>query len=172
MGLTLHLLRHAKSSWKDPGQSDHDRPLNKRGRGAADAMGAFLAREGPVPGRVLCSSARRTRETFERVAQQLAAPPAVSVEADLYLSSPAKMLEHIRTCGPEVACLMLIAHSPGTEDLARSLAGGGDEDAWHRLRAKYPTGALTTLRFDVASWADVAPSGGELVRFVVPRELD
>lgn len=170
MALTLHLLRHAKSSWKEPGP-DHDRPLNARGRGAADAIGDFLAREGPAPGRVLCSSAARTQETWRRVEERLGTEPELVVDPDLYLAPASEMLERIREAGGDTPCVLLVAHNPGTEDLARWLAGSGDEAAWHRLRQKYPTGGLTTLRFDASAWDALKPGAGELLRFVVPREL-
>ncbi len=171
MALTLHLLRHAKSSWADPGQSDHDRPLNSRGRKAATAMGEFLAREGPAPDRVLCSSAVRTQETLERVSAAFARSPAVAIEEGLYLASAGELHAFIRRQKARTACLLVIAHNPGIGDLALGLAGSGEEEPWHRMRQKYPTAALATLRFEIESWAEAAVSGGELVRFVVPREL-
>jgi phosphohistidine phosphatase len=173
VALTLHLLRHAKSSWDDPGQDDHDRPLNARGRKAAKGMGRFLAREGPLPVRVLCSTATRARETWERVRPGLEAaghPPAVDFERRLYLATAGELLARVQACADE-SCLLVVAHNPGTEDLARSLAGSGDEEAWRRMREKYPTGGLATFAFDVPRWSDAAVSGGELVRFVVPRDL-
>lgn len=171
MALTLHLLRHAKSSWKDPGQADHDRPLNGRGRRAADAMGAFLAREGPPPTHVLCSSSARTRETWDRLRKFLDGEPDATFEPDLYLASAAGMLELLRSRGGEAPCVLLIGHNPGTAELALKLAGSGDEDGWHRMRAKFPTGALATLAFEVASWSALAPATGVLRRFTTPRQL-
>src|SRR6187200_3248617 len=78
----LYLLRHAKSSWDDPGLPDHDRPLAPRGRKAAKRMGAHLRERGIEPQLVLCSSARRTRETVERLA--LPSGSQVEVEDGLY----------------------------------------------------------------------------------------
>ena len=173
MALTLHLLRHAKSSWNEPGRDDHDRVLNARGRKAAKAIGRFLAREGPLPTRVLCSTAARARETWERVQPSLEAAgdvPAVDFERRLYLATAGELLARVQACADE-PCLLLVGHNPGVEDLARGLAGSGDDDAWHRLREKYPTGGLATLAFDVARWSDAAVSGGALVRFVAPRDL-
>ena len=77
----LLLLRHAKSSWSEPGASDHDRPLNRRGQEAAPRIGAYLARHRLIPDRVLCSTARRARETWELVATEAsAAPPPTFTE--------------------------------------------------------------------------------------------
>ncbi|MEO0763161.1 MAG: histidine phosphatase family protein, partial [Pseudomonadota bacterium] len=65
---TVILLRHAKSSWSDPELEDHERPLNKRGKAAAPLMGDWLERSGYRPDLVLCSPAKRTRQTLRRIA--------------------------------------------------------------------------------------------------------
>jgi phosphohistidine phosphatase len=170
VALTLHLLRHAKSSWSEGAQADHDRPLNARGRRAAKAMGRFLAREGPAPTRVLCSSALRTRETWEHVREVLDAEPEVRVERSLYLASADEMLARIRAEGSG-PCLLVIGHNPGTEDLARALVGSGDARSRRRMEEKYPTAALATFAFDAAGWAELAPGSGRLLRFVVPGDV-
>ncbi len=82
------LLRHAKSSWGAPTLSDHERPLSPRGERAAAAMGMYLARSEPAPDVILCSSARRTRETLDTVRARLSGAPRVSVEDALYGASP------------------------------------------------------------------------------------
>ena len=170
MSLTLHVLRHAKSSWDTPGQSDHDRPLNRRGRKAAKAIGRLLGGEGPAPTHVLCSTATRAQETWGRVEARLGSAPTVEIDRRLYLASAGELLARIQECRAE-PCLLIVAHNPGVEDLARALAGSGDEEAWHRLRASHPTGALSTLEFEAKVWGDIAVSGGELMRFIVPRDL-
>ena len=71
---SLHLLRHAKSSWKEPGLGDIERPLNRRGLGACTAMAAYMVRRAIVPDLVLCSPARRARETLDRLSQHSGQP--------------------------------------------------------------------------------------------------
>ena len=88
---TLYLLRHAKSSWDDPLQSDHARPLNKHGRAAAPLIATWLASRGHVPDTVLCSSAARTRETVDRMRPALPGLPEPMVEEELYHASPDAM---------------------------------------------------------------------------------
>jgi len=46
---SLLILRHAKSSWKHPELTDHDRPLNKRGKRDAPRMGEILRSEHLMP---------------------------------------------------------------------------------------------------------------------------
>lgn len=87
MSRRLFLLRHAKSSWNDSGLDDFDRPLNKRGREAAPAMGKVMAEEGWEPDYVFCSSAKRTQQTLDRVLAKLDGDPEIIVADDLYLAS-------------------------------------------------------------------------------------
>jgi phosphohistidine phosphatase len=165
---TLFLLRHAKSSWDDPGLADHERPLAKRGRRASKVLAEHLRNERIAPELVLCSSSRRTRETLDRIAPALGDEVRVEVERDLYAASAERLLQHLRKVDDGVGSVMLIGHNPGVEQLAIKLAGDGDKLA--DLRTKYPTGALARLEFD-ASWSELEPGSAELVDFVKPKQL-
>jgi phosphohistidine phosphatase len=153
----LYVLRHAKSSWKESGLADHDRPLAPRGRRAAKAIGGYIREHGIEPELVLCSTATRARQTLERL--ELGHDPEVSLEPDLYAAGAATLLARIRTIPPEVGSAMVIAHNPGLHDLVERLAG--------TELAKLPTGALATLAVD--DWA--ALENAELADLVRPRDV-
>jgi phosphohistidine phosphatase len=161
----LYLLRHAKSSWDQPGLADRDRPLAPRGRRASKVMAKHLREERVAPELVLCSPAQRTRETLERIGIDNS---RVRVEADLYGASAGDLLAVLNRVGDDVDSVMLIAHNPGVQDLAIQLAGPGPEIA--QVRQKYPTAALATLELD-GTWAELSPGSAELVAFVRPKEL-
>src|SRR3954449_1091120 len=163
----LFLLRHAKSSWSDSELVDHDRPLAPRGRRALKLIAEHLGREGVTPALVLCSSARRTRETLERIAPALGEGIPVQIERELYAASEQRLLERLRAVEDGVESVMLIGHNPGVEQLALSLAGRGQNRAG--LRRKYPTGALATLDFS-GRWGDLQPGRAELTDFVTPKQ--
>jgi len=74
---SLHLLRHAKSSWKDSGLNDHDRPLNKRGRQTAKMMAAYLRRAKIAPDLVICSTAVRAQQTLDPILKAAKRPPKI-----------------------------------------------------------------------------------------------
>lgn len=162
----LYVLRHAKSDRPDGTLADFDRRLSERGRRDAQRIGAWLAAREP-PGRVVCSPARRTVETWEIVRDVLASPvPAMLCEA-IYLASPEALLATIRSTEETVSPLMLIGHNPGVHMLALSLI---DAPEGH-LRTKYPTGGLATIVLKAASWADVEKGSGSIEDFVAPRDL-
>jgi phosphohistidine phosphatase len=166
----LHLLRHAKSSWDAAGRPDRDRPLAPRGRRAVVALRQHFGDLALQVDLVLCSPARRTRETWAGVADGLAGKPRMEFAEQIYDSDVADLLVLVRETDPDVGSLLLVGHNPGFGDLAYDLAGDGDPAALARLRDGYPTAAFATLTFDV-SWPDVRRGSGRLADFVRPRDL-
>ena len=166
---TLYVLRHAKSSWSDPALPDEDRPLAPRGRRAAKSVAKHLVREGIAPELVLCSPARRTRETLELLRPALATATVVAVEDELYGASAGALVTRLRAIPEAVASVLLIGHNPALQDLILALALPGSER--DRLAEKFPTAALATLTFGAATWEQLADRGGLLAAYVVPREL-
>ncbi len=168
----LLLLRHAKSSWSEPGASDHDRPLNRRGQEAAPRIGAYLARHKLVPDGVLCSTARRARETWELVAAEVPAAPAATFVERLYNATPRTLLDVLRHAEPGAGSLLVVGHNPGLQEAATQLIASGDLDDRERLREKLPTGGLVVIDFAIADWSKLHARSGRLERFVVPRMLE
>jgi phosphohistidine phosphatase len=161
----LFLLRHAKSSWDDPDLADHDRPLARRGRRAAQLIAGHLRGEGISPSLVLCSSAKRTRETLE-----LAAPGGeVKIERELYGATKDDLLDRLRRVPDTVESAMLIGHNPAVQEVALGLAAAGARLA--DVEQKYPTGALATLTF-AGPWRELRWGGAELDGFVTPKEIE
>jgi phosphohistidine phosphatase len=158
----LFLLRHAKSSWDDPALGDYDRPLAARGRKAAKLIGAYLRREEVQICLVLCSSARRARETLDVIAP----PGEIQIDRELYGASADQLLERLRRVADEVDAVMLIGHNPAIQDLTVSLVAG----AGGLAARKFPTGALAALT-STGPWRALEPSYAELAAFVTPREL-
>lgn len=168
----LILLRHAKSSWDDSRVEDFDRPLAPRGKRAATAMARYLADEELAPDLVLCSAAKRTVDTWKRLADKLGGTVAVRIEPALYLAEAHALLDRLRAAPAEASRVLLIGHNPGMHALARFLTGGGGDEALARLAAKFPTAALAVIDFDVAEWSGLGRRKGRLERFVTPKDLD
>ncbi|MGN6607692.1 MAG: SixA phosphatase family protein [Jatrophihabitans sp.] len=166
----LYLLRHAKSDWGDPGLADHDRPLNARGVRATGLVADHLRAVGAEVDLVLCSTARRTRETWQGVRGGLHRDPEVRFEAAIYEAPPQRLLDLLRGIDDEHRAVLMIGHNPGTALLAHGLIAGGDPDLLARLDEGYPTAALTTLTFE-GTWADLRPNAAQLEGFVRPRDL-
>jgi phosphohistidine phosphatase len=169
--LTLCLLRHAKSSWEDAAIEDFDRPLAPRGEQAAPRMGAYMADQGIAPELILCSPAKRTRQTLALILPKLAQQPSVEFEDGLYLASSSALLARIRKVRANTHYLMLVGHDPGMHGLAVELSGRGGSEDLNRLANKFPTAALAVISFRVSQWSQVKPKAGRLDQFMSPRRL-
>ena len=167
----LMLLRHAKSDRSSPGALDRDRPLEARGEAAAPRVGAYMARHGLVPDRVICSPARRTRDTWNLLATAFSRRPAVTVEDRVYDATAATLLDVLRKTEDTVHCLLIIRHNPGLQDLAALLIASGDVEARERLHEKFPTTGLAVIDFAYDDWQKLHRQAGRLDRFVTPRSL-
>ncbi len=167
MTLRLLVLRHAKSSWSDADLADHDRPLNDRGEAAARAMGRFLGRRATQPGLALVSTARRARDTFDRLG--LALP--VRFEHELYLAPSGALLERLARVEDDAASVLLIGHNPGLEELVRSLTAEGRPRPRRRLEKGLKTATLAELSLPIEHWRDLTPGSARLVRFTRPKDL-
>lgn len=170
--LRLMLLRHAKSSWTDPTSDDRDRALSGRGQKAAPAMGAFMRREKLVPDLVLCSPAKRARDTWKLVSEELRAAPKLIVEDGLYdFGNGGRILDAIRAKAGTASSLLVIGHNPSIERLALRLIGKGGGSLKEHMEKKYPTGALAVISFKTDAWADIAGKDGRLESFTRPRDV-
>lgn len=158
----LILTRHAKSDWDDPGLADHDRPLNARGRRAARQLGDWIASRGYEPEEVLCSTATRTRETWEVAATAaMETRPELRLLRGMYEASPATLLEVLR--GATQPTVMMIGHNPGIAAFAASLPARVPLDPDFR---RYPTTATLVVDFQAEAWADIQPGQGGVLDFV------
>lgn len=166
---SLTLLRHAKSVWDDPVARDFDRPLNPRGRRAAQAVGEAVKAAGLGFDLVLASPARRVIETLDEVAAAFG-PLDPVFEPRLYLASADTLLEIARAAGDGIDRLMLVGHNPGLESLALRLTRRSPLRS--ELELKYPTGTLAGIALPVERWNEVGDGMGTLMRFIRPRDLD
>ena len=168
----LMLLRHAKSDWSKPGERDHDRSLATRGRADAPRVGAYMASHGLVPDLIICSTARRARETCDLVVPAFAKAPRVVHDAGIYDNNPDALFNVVRNVEPDVQVLLLVGHNPSFQGFADAMAASGHGDARQRLREKFPTATLAVIDFPVDAWSDIHPHSGRLDRLISPRLLD
>lgn len=169
---TIYLLRHAKSSWGDPTLADFDRPLNKRGKRAAENMAAYLAAGKLRPDLVLCSAAKRTVSTLKRVQSQFGGDLPAVIDEALYHADASLWIRRLRALNNDVGAVMIVGHNPGAEELAHILTGSGDKEAYSRMAVKFPTGALAVFQSDISSWREIGHDGANLLCFVCPRDLE
>jgi phosphohistidine phosphatase len=155
---TLIVMRHAKAG-ELPGGPDFERPLRPRGERDSAAAGRWLASHGLRPDLVLCSAARRTRQTWRRVSKELGGEPEFSAERRLYQADSEDLDEIIRQTSERVGTLMYVGHNPAAAGLVGLLTGTEPE---------FPTAAIAVLAIS-ADWAGAGPGTGRLVVSWAPR---
>jgi phosphohistidine phosphatase len=167
----LYLLRHAKSSWDDPSLADANRPLAPRGVKALGRMRKYLRTAKIRPDLVICSPARRTRQTLTEIEPALGRDVTVRIEPQVYGGGAGALVELVGHSPDSASSIMLIGHNPSLQDLAVSLAAEGDEALLARLSGEFPTGALAVIGIRLEAWRDIDDGRGTLEELVLPRDL-
>ncbi len=158
---TLLILRHAKAKPEDAATTDHERPLAERGLRDARRVGEWLASEALVPDAILTSTAVRAKTTAEIVRSALGADLPLKLESSLYLASPDRYLAALRGWPDDEACVLVVGHNPGLEELVTRVSG---------VREALATASLAHVRFPVRSWSELPQSpGGVLVSLRDPE---
>jgi phosphohistidine phosphatase len=158
----LLIARHAKSSWKDRTLDDPDRPLNARGKRDAPRLGRLLADEGIRPDLILCSTARRARQTVERAVDAADYDGPIEYERGLYHAGPAEIVEHLRRLPDHVDRVMVVGHNPAMEEFLAALLGESE---------RLPTAALARLELAITAWAEMSlETPAELKRLWRPKD--
>ncbi len=168
----LFVMRHGKSSWKDPSRDDQDRPLSERGKGAAGLMAEYIREHGIRPALVLSSPARRARETLDIVSKAFGRETRLVEDPRLYLASDRELLTRLREVPESAASVMILGHSPGIEVLADLLAGAGEKKALRKLRVKLPTASLAILNLPDVPWREMPIGEGSVAALVTPKRLE
>jgi len=164
----LILLRHAKSDWPDV--PDRDRPLAKRGRRDAPRIGRWLHEHGYQPDVVVCSAARRARQTWDLVAPELGGSPAVRFEPRAYAASALTLLYLAQELPSRYRTALLIGHNPGLSELAGHLTAPAATGNGPRPGIGLPTAAVAVLEFP-GDWPSLTPAHARLVSLITPADL-
>lgn len=162
---TLLILRHAKSSWKHPELSDHDRPLNKRGKRDAPIIGELLRKKGLIPDVIFSSTAVRAKDTVSAVMSATGYAGKVIFLSALYSASPNEYIKFIEDLDEDnYSSILLVGHNPSLEELVQMLTGEFQE---------MPTCALAIITLQIETWSSLRKhiGQGKLTALWRPREL-
>ncbi len=158
----LMLMRHAKSSWKSHVPTDHERPLNARGRRDAARVGKRLAKLGWVPDLMVGSDSRRTRETWERMQKRFPEARVIFTRA-LYAGGPTELRREVARLSAAVRTVLVLGHNPGWEEAVTELSG---------REVRITTANVVLLEGEGATWGEALQRGRWSVAGVVrPKEV-
>jgi phosphohistidine phosphatase len=159
---TLLLLRHAKSSWKETGARDFDRPLNQRGLKAAPVIGRLIRKRKLRPDLVLSSPAERARQTAQLVLDAAGLETELRYDERIYEASASRLFEIVSQIEDDARTAMLVGHNPGLEELVEALTGEAPG---------LSTAALACIELDIERWSKVQARANQLVWLAKPKEL-
>ena len=155
-------MRHAKSSWDSPAASDHERPLNDRGRRDTPRVARHLTGLGWQPQFILSSDSQRTRETAELLLAEWEDGVDVEFSSSLYLAGAGNLEDELQLVSDEVEVLLILGHNPGWECVVHRLSG-------ESVTMKTATAVLLTA--DCESWSEAFQTGWTFESIVHPRDL-
>jgi phosphohistidine phosphatase len=156
-------MRHGKSKRGPQYETDFERPLAKRGKRAAEAVGRWMAARGDLPDLILSSPAERARDTALRCAEAVDYAGEIRFESVLYFTTEDVYLELLWDLDDTIGSVLFVGHNPVTESVIETLCG-----AFVRM----PTAALARIDFEIASWRELDENSGQLAWLQMPRELE
>ncbi len=159
---TLHLIRHAKSSWKNLELSDLERPLNNRGKQACRIMALPIWEAGCRFENVFCSPSKRTRSTIKRLIKNMPENDIQwHVSDDLYCFHVNLLLDWCGKLDDSLESVVIVSHNPGLTDLINRLC---DEHV-----DNLPTCGYAAIELPADSWQQITRHRGQLSRFLYPK---
>lgn len=156
------IIRHAKSSWANPGQTDFDRPLNERGKENAPEMGKRLQQYGLIPDAVFSSTAKRAKQTAEGITKAMKDQRPILWDDDLYHASPEKIERVICTAEDTYNTIFIVAHNPGITEFVNTAVPGF-------ATPNVPTCGIIAFSIACTHWADYFQSEKKLITYDYPK---
>ncbi len=135
-------------------------------------MGEYLFQQSIDPDLIICSSAKRARQTLKQVSKIWQTDAKIVLEDRLYLASTSTILSLLEEYGTSANHIMIVGHNPGFHMLASSLADTGDRHDLVTLSQRYPTGTLCVIKLNATQWQNIDSEAGELAIFTTPKSLN
>ncbi len=160
------MIRHAKSSWANPLQSDFDRPLNERGKHDAPMMGGILRKQQVKPDLIIASTAKRTRQTANKIAAELGyAEDNIKWEEKLYHCIPSVFEELLYELDDNISTVFIIAHNPGITEFVNQLSPEFTID-------NMPTCGIVGAEADTDEWSNFTLAKRKVFLYEYPGKHD
>jgi phosphohistidine phosphatase len=161
---TLYLIRHAKSSWKNAGLSDFERPLNSRGRNDAPIMGERLKKDNIIPDVIISSPAKRAWSTSRIIAKNLnISTDSINLNSDIYEANASTLLKIINQINDKYEKCFMFGHNPGITYFAELLT--------NTHFGNVPTCGIVGISFDLESWAMISSNMGSCIYYNYPKKI-
>ena len=157
---TVFFVRHAKSSWDNPLLSDHDRPLNARGKKDAVSMGIKIKNRDWIPAKIISSTAKRAKKTAKKINKTLDIEN-IELNDRLYHASPHTIFSVLKQLNDEIPSVMIVAHNPAMTEIINYFS--------RDFIPNVPTTGIFKIDFDVTNWDEINFENGKLIDFIYPK---
>jgi len=158
------LIHHAKSDWEEPGASDYERGLTERGYQDINTIGSYLLLRGVLPDLILSSSALRTQETADKLAEKLGFEGPLLYLSELYFTPPETIMETLQLQEDDAETIFVVGHNPQLTGFANMLT--------EEHISKIPTMGVVAMTFDIDSWQALEEQKGEIDFFIFPKQFE
>lgn len=160
----LFIIRHAKSSWKNPLQSDFERPLSDRGEHDAPMMGERLKKLNIMPDLVISSTAKRAKETAKKITKAIGYEEEnIKWYEKLYHCIPAVFEEVLYEVDDDVETVFIVAHNPGITEFVNELSPAFATD-------NMPTCGIVGAEFELSQWNEFSRVEKKVILFEYPKK--
>lgn len=163
MPKTVHLIRHAKSSWKDPTIEDIDRPLNKRGKQDCQIMAKQIEMEGCDWKNIYCSPAKRAQKTLQGILKNLKRPSRWQTEEALYTFDVNDLIAWCKNLNNNLDSVAIVGHNPALTELIHYFVQNAS-------LSNFPTCAYARIDIHCDQWEKIDKHCGELKVFIKPKD--
>lgn len=160
---TLYLIKHAKSDWSVPGESDMERGLSKKGLKSIKTISSYLSLSGNQPNAILSSCALRAQETTNLLAENIKFSGPIYYLQDLYVSSPGLIKEIIMAQDDKLSKMFIVGHNPQLSELVFMLSG--------EHVGKMPSLGVVAIEFDITTWNELEEKKGRIDFFINPKQF-
>ncbi len=157
-------MRHAKSSWDDDSLTDHQRTLNKRGRGDAKKMALELEKRNLVPELIISSDSERTTQTYEIMLKTFSSDaPRVIKRSEFYGGRMHDISEALEEVEDHISCVLVLGHNPGWEQSVSYFTNDS---------VSMTTANIAVLSTESENWIEATAMGAfDLLVLLRPKEL-
>jgi len=167
----IYLMRHSKAGQtKKQLLNDHDRPLTEKGRELCPAIGKYIRVLGK-PDLILCSTAKRAKDTAELISKPLGKSTKLIEMQKLYLASPGEILSVINEINDKINSVLIVGHNNGLQKFCVEFAGKGDKKKFREMRHNFPPASLAVFGLAQKKWDEVKMRSGFLKDFVMAKDL-
>ncbi|TGM46735.1 phosphohistidine phosphatase [Leptospira biflexa] len=164
----IYLLRHAKSEWDEPYETDLDRSLSRRGKEQSKALRDYLKESRFEFDQCLVSPAERTLKTYSSLRKEILRFPKPEIRENIYDADKEDLLFVLHGLSSSARSVCLVGHNPGLETFGSALLLGDNDQS---LFQKFPTASFLGLCFSGDSWKNLSWGSCQLVVFWIPGQI-